>query len=135
LRAHRKAKALLETFIAKKLQTYEHEGSTPENDCASDLSPFLHFGQISPIYVANRVLQTNASDGHRFLEQLIIRRELAINFAYFNPNYDSIACLPNWAQQTLTEHANDARSSQYTLEQLENAETHDLLLECGVKKR
>jgi deoxyribodipyrimidine photo-lyase len=120
-----RAKALLETFIAKKLQTYEHESSAPDNDCASELSPFLHFGQISPIYVAARILKTDTVDRHRFLEQLIIRRELAINFACYNPNYDSFACLPRWAQQTLTEHATDPRSSQYPLEQLENAQTHD----------
>jgi deoxyribodipyrimidine photo-lyase len=120
-----RAKALLETFIAQKLETYEHKGSRPDNDCASELSPFLHFGQISPIYVAAKILKTDTADRHRFLEQLIVRRELAINFAHYNPNYDSIACLPRWAQETLTIHAADKRNSQYTLEQLENAQTHD----------
>ncbi|MCW4025424.1 MAG: deoxyribodipyrimidine photo-lyase [Candidatus Bathyarchaeota archaeon] len=120
-----KAKTLLETFIAQKLETYEQKGSTPDNDCASELSPFLHFGQISPIYVAARILKTNTADRHRFLEQLIVRRELAINFAHYNPNYDSIACLPRWAQETLNQHATDQRSNIYSPKQLENAQTHD----------
>ena len=60
-----------------------------------------------------------------YLEQLIVRRELAMNFAHYAENYDSYKCIPQWAQKTLKEHRSDRREFIYTRKQLENAETHD----------
>jgi deoxyribodipyrimidine photo-lyase len=37
-----------------------------------------------------------------YLEELIVRRERAMNFLYYTPNYDSYACRPQWAQKTDT---------------------------------
>lgn len=119
------AKKLIDEFIEKSLEKYEEEGNNPENNAASNLSPYLHFGQISPIHVSLKILRTNAVEKHKFLEQLIIRRELAINFVYYNKNYDSFLCLPEWAKKTLTLHTLDERKYNYTLKQLENAQTHD----------
>ncbi len=119
------AKKLIDEFIEKSLEKYEEEGNNPENNATSNLSPYLHFGQISPIHVSLKILRTNAVEKHKFLEQLIIRRELAINFVYYNKNYDSFLCLPEWAKKTLTLHTLDERKYNYTLKQLENAQTHD----------
>lgn len=119
------AKKLIDEFIEKSLEKYEEEGNNPENNAASNLSPYLHFGQISPIHVSLKILRTNAVEKHKFLEQLIIRRELAINFVYYNKNYDSFLCLPEWAKKTLTLHTLDERKYNYTLKQLEKAQTHD----------
>ena len=121
-----KAKELLELFIEHSLGLYEREGNNPENNCASYLSPYLHFGQISPAYVALQILKTNAAISHKFLEQLIIRRELAINFVHYNPDYDSFLGLTQWAKKTLAAHAVDQRSYVYSLRELENAQTHDV---------
>jgi len=60
-----------------------------------------------------------------FLEELIVRRELAINFVYYNGQYDSYGCLPAWAQRTLQEHRKDPRLHTYSPNQLERGETHD----------
>lgn len=121
-----RAKKLLKLFIENNLETYEREGNNPENNCSSDLSPYLHFGQISPAYIALQILRTNASISHKFLEQLIVRRELAINFVHNNPNYDSFAGLPRWAKKTLKAHVEDQRSYSYSLKELELAQTHDI---------
>jgi len=121
-----KAKKLLEFFIEHSLEIYEREGNNPENNCASHLSPYLHFGQISPAYIALKILRTNASISHKFLEQLIIRRELATNFVHYNTLYDSFLSLPQWAKKTLKAHARDQRSYLYSLKELENAQTHDI---------
>ena len=92
------------------------------------MSPYLHFGQISPLTVA---LTVQAADGvaeeakQAFLEELIVRRELAVNFVYYEKHYDRYVCLPDWAKKTLVEHRRDRREHSYTLEQLENAATHD----------
>jgi deoxyribodipyrimidine photo-lyase len=120
-----KAKALFEFFYQRGIETYEETGGNPENNVASNLSPYLHFGQISPIYIALKILKTNFSESHRFLEQLIVRRELAINFVNYNPNYDSFLGLPKWAQETLSKHQYDLRIVTYSLQELENGVTHD----------
>jgi deoxyribodipyrimidine photo-lyase len=49
-----KAKKLLELFTERNLQVYEKEGSRPDNSCTSNLSPYLHFGQISPVFIARK---------------------------------------------------------------------------------
>jgi deoxyribodipyrimidine photo-lyase len=54
-------------------------------------------------------------------------RELSVAFVKYNAHYDDIACADDWAQQTLAEHASDPRDPQYTLQQLERAETYDEL--------
>lgn len=120
----RKAAKILEDFIENKLQKYSEMSNDPTKDVLSNLSPYLHFGQISPIHIALKV-KNSKKDGDDYLEQLIIRRELAINFVHYNQNYDSIQCLPDWAQETLEKHKDDDREYTYTLEEFENAETHD----------
>jgi deoxyribodipyrimidine photo-lyase len=91
------------------------------------MSKYLHYGHVSPIYVALKVRDANPpqEDLDSYLEELIIRRELSMNFCHYTPDYDQFSCLPNWAKKTLEEHKDDEREYLYTREQLENAETHD----------
>ncbi len=89
------------------------------------MSPYLHFGQISPLHIALEVLKTKSPGKSAYLEELIIRRELAVNFVYYNREYDNLKCLPDWAYNTLMEHRKDKREYIYSLEEFENAETHD----------
>jgi len=95
----------------------------------SHLSPYLHFGHLGPHNVALTIQRAKAPQAAKsaFLEQLIVRRELAVNFVRFNPAYDSLECLEPWADRTLAEHACDRRPIVYTEQQLENAATHDAL--------
>jgi deoxyribodipyrimidine photo-lyase len=115
----------LEEFIQYRLDRFADLRNDPSENCLSNLSPFLHFGQISPLYVVLKVMNADSPGRDTFLEELIIRRELAVNFVYYNPDYGSIACLPDWARVTLQEHAQDARTHLYSLEDLEHARTHD----------
>ncbi|HKL12020.1 MAG TPA: deoxyribodipyrimidine photo-lyase [Halanaerobiales bacterium] len=120
------ALARLETFMDKSLEKYEEVGSNPEYDVTSKLSPYLHFGQISPAYIYKRI-KWNDIKAEDFLEQLIVRRELSFNYVYYNENYDQnlVDILPNWAVLTLQEHKNDQREYNYSKEQFENYNTHD----------
>ena len=77
--------------------------------------------------LAVRDSRAPAADRQAFLEEFIVRRELAVNFVRYNPRYDSLACAEPWAARTLREHARDERPVRYTLRQLEEAETHDPL--------
>ncbi|MBC7248153.1 MAG: deoxyribodipyrimidine photo-lyase [Actinobacteria bacterium] len=119
------AKARLRFFIREKLDRYHLLSSHPELDYTSGLSPYLHFGQVSPLQVALEVRNAGGPGAEAFLEQLIVRRELSVNFVFYNTAYDSLEALPAWALQTLREHAGDRRDYLYTLDELEEARTHD----------
>jgi deoxyribodipyrimidine photo-lyase len=118
---------LLVDFLRNKLSLYPKQRNDPNRDGISNLSPYLHFGQISAQRVAREVQKSDVSPQLKeaFLEELIVRRELSDNFCFYNPLYDSFAGLPEWAQKTLREHEDDSREYSYTLEELEKAETHD----------
>jgi len=118
---------LLDAFIAGGLGRYPDDSSDPALGVMSNMSPYLHFGQVSPVEIALRVRDSGAPREavDAFLEQLIVRRELSINFVHFNPAYDSVEAVPSWARQSLEEHRADPREYVYAPEQLERAETHD----------
>jgi deoxyribodipyrimidine photo-lyase len=119
------AKKRIEEFILKKLGKYGDFRNDPNEDGLSNLSPYLHFGQISPLYVALQVSRYGGSGIEAFLEELIVRRELSMNFVHYNQNYDSFAGLPEWAKRILKEREGDPREYIYSLEELEQAQTHD----------
>jgi deoxyribodipyrimidine photo-lyase len=120
---------VLKDFIAQRLAGYPALQGAPERDATSHLSPYLHFGHISPVTVALaiRAARAPAKAKEKFLDEVITWRELAINFVTFNPLYDSIECADQWAHRTLAEHASDPRPVLYSRRQLERAETHDEL--------
>jgi deoxyribodipyrimidine photo-lyase len=131
------AKKIFGNFIRSRLKNYEKNHNQPQTDDISHMSLYLHFGQISPLYLA---LSINKAE-HRldsakavFLEELIVRRELAANFVYYHRDYDNFDCLPGWAQETLADHRKDRRSYTYTLRQLEDAETHDPYWNAAMKE-
>ncbi len=122
------AGALLESFVADKLAAYDDGRSDPGSDVVSHMSPYLHFGQISPLEIAMRIqgaVGAGRENVEAYLEELIVRRELSMNFCRYNPQYDSLACLPDWARETLEAHADDAREYVYERETLEAGRTHD----------
>jgi deoxyribodipyrimidine photo-lyase len=123
------AMRLLKQFVSRKLANYTSTRNHPELDGTSRLSPYLHFGHLSPITVALAVQKARAPQAEKdaFLDQLITWRELSINFVTYNPHYDSFECAEPWAHRSLAEHQKDRRPVLYDRRQLENAETHDPL--------
>ncbi len=87
------------------------------------ISAQLHYGHLGIREVVGAVLQRD--DAEEFLEQAVIRRELSFNLCFYNPLYDSLQALPDWAKRTLDKHRGDRRKPAYTYEELERAETHD----------
>jgi deoxyribodipyrimidine photo-lyase len=120
---------LLKDFVQHKLRGYGTQRNKPEIDHTSRLSPYLHFGHISPITVALAVSKADAPrpDKEAFLNQIITWRELSVNLVHFNPDYDNFECAEPWAHRTLAKHAKDERPVLYSERQLEQAETHDSL--------
>jgi deoxyribodipyrimidine photo-lyase len=121
----KEAKRRLGRFIRQGLDDYDVARNDPNRDGVSNLSPYLHFGQISPLYIALKVQAAAGKGKDAFLEELIVRRELSFNFVYYNDRYDSFECLPPWARVTLDYHRKDKREYAYSLEEFETASTHD----------
>ncbi len=121
---------VLDRFLAESLSAYDQLRNDPNAGVLSNLSPYLHFGQLSSQSVALRVLKeqnTPSKSRQSFLEELIVRKELSDNFCHYNPDYDNFNGLPAWGQNTLDKHINDPRDYLYSLEEMEHAGTHDPL--------
>ena len=125
----RAARRALNAFIENALSSYDDDRNHPERPGTSQLSPYLHFGHIGPREVALAVLRSQADKPSMdaFIEQLIVRRELAVNFVRFNDAYDRLDGCEPWARQTLRRHSLDRREYLYSREVLEAAATADPL--------
>jgi len=148
------AKKILEKFLDNKLQNYDSNRNNPNIDGQSELSPYIHFGNISSLEIALRVIEnakihkpdfmkkaftgkmtSNTSPSEEaFLEELIVRKELADNFCYYNNNYDNFNGLPEWSKKELILHSKDERDYIYSYSQFENALTHDDLWNSAQKQ-
>lgn len=143
----KEAEFYLQRFLEERLPLYLQR-SEPEQQVSSELSPYLHFGQISPHQIVQSLFaQENWTIGHlspetkgqrsgwwglseaaeSFLDELVTWREIGFNTALFRPDYDQYHSLPDWAQASLAKHREDPRIYIYSLEQFEQAQTHDPL--------
>ncbi|MEN3037013.1 MAG: DUF1722 domain-containing protein, partial [Candidatus Methanosuratincola petrocarbonis] len=115
--------------LEKKYPIFAAQRGDPASQAESDLSPYLHFGHISPAQIldsARRVGSPNENYGALF-EQLIVRRELAHNFTLYARSLGSpFEFIPGWAAETLKAHEGDRREYVYSLGELEGARTHDI---------
>jgi deoxyribodipyrimidine photo-lyase len=119
----------LDVFLEERLHHYQ-EANDPTKTYNSYLSAYLHFGMISPVRIYNEVIKhqnkipQESLEG--YLEQLLIRRELAFNFIYYQEGYDQFDSMTyDWAYKTMDNHINDPREYLYTLEDYLKAKTHD----------
>lgn len=140
--AHRTLLRFLETGITN----YAADRNIATDDTQSGLSPYLHFGQISSLRIVLEILKVTPQppqlflshtmpnyegkatlqDGiNAFVEEIIVRKELADNFCYYQKHYDSLSGAKKWAQESLADHADDPRDFLYTRSQWETASTHD----------
>ena len=116
----------LKMFVEDRIDIYAEVRNDPNANVLSNLSPYLHFGQISAQRVALIISGLgNHPSTESFLEELIVRRELSDNFCYRNPDYDSFKGFPDWAKKTLNDHRKDEREFIYSLKEFENSETHE----------
>jgi deoxyribodipyrimidine photo-lyase len=130
---HQAGMTRLTKFCSKMLESYDRDRNHPECDGSSKMSPYLHFGHISPVTIAlaveaevkKRPKLKAARDS--YFNELIAWRELAVNFVRYQPEYDSPGCADNWAKATIAEHDRDQREVLYKLPVMEEARTHDEL--------
>lgn len=135
------ARTALDDFVRTRLHRY-HLRNDPNAGGVSGLSPYLHFGMLSAQRAALAVQpQADGPGGPglpdmpsvpddcraSFLEELIVRRELADNFCLHAQDYDATTCFPDWARNTLDKHRHDSRPALYDEAQLAAARTADPL--------
>ncbi len=120
------AEKLLDTFINENIAQYSEWRNNPNWQGTSKLSPYLHFGQISPLHIYLEIMNKAPRYAETFIEELVVRRELAYNFVHYNSRYDNMNCLPDWCRKTLKDHASDKREHLYSCEEFENGKTHDM---------
>jgi deoxyribodipyrimidine photo-lyase len=123
------ASEALVNFLGERLDRYEANRNFPEKKGQSELSPYLHFGHLSAQRIAIEVQSCAAGEESRkaYLEELIVRRELADNFCLYNKNYDCFSGFQPWAQASLNKHRGDPRQYCYSMDQFEEGKTHDPL--------
>jgi deoxyribodipyrimidine photo-lyase len=137
-------------FISEKLERYAVDRNDPSSGAQSGLSPYLHFGQISSLQVALRLQEVAIENGENLhflsspkmpkpedagttllhgidslIEEMVVRKELADNFCFYNPDYDNLESAPNWAKISLDKHRQDKREYVYSYKELDAAKTHD----------
>jgi len=120
------ANRALHDFIDHGLDHYDQRNLFDANG-QSYLSAYLHFGMISPVKMIREVEKTNHRNAPLFVEEAMVRRELAENYCHYQKNYDSLSGAWPWAIATLSSHLNDPREYIYTKQQFEDAQTHDEL--------
>lgn len=140
------AEAAWHRFLDDDLARYLDSANHPDDNVRSELSPYLHFGHISPHQVFTELMHRERwqrrpakPTGQRhgwwgvrpaaeaFLDQLITWRELGYNMTAQRDDYDQYESLPAWAQRTLAKHAKDRRTHTYSLAEFERAATYDPL--------
>ncbi|GAB6072614.1 deoxyribodipyrimidine photo-lyase [Venenivibrio stagnispumantis] len=127
----------LKDFIERKLSYYKEFRSDPSKDYQSNLSPYLHFGQISSQKIMVEILKHydfQDENIQSFYNEAVVWRELARNFCYYNSFYNYYEGIPEWAKKTLEEHLSDKREYIYDIDILENAKTHDIYWNAAQKE-
>lgn len=121
------ARKALDGFLRSGIERYGANRNDATVLGQSDLSPFLHYGQLAPQRLVMELINSaaNAEAKDVMLDESVVRRELAENYCFYNPDYDNPRGFPEWASVSLREHQGDKREHVYTCEQLERAETHD----------
>ena len=124
----RAARRQLERFLETGLPRYAEERSDPNANATSGLSPYLHFGNLSPVEVVLRAREAGPAEQFaKFQDEILVWRELGFNFTHFNPRHRTVAAIPDWARRELRTGESDDRPALYTAEELEHAQTAEPL--------
>jgi hypothetical protein len=118
-------------FFREGLDSYARRRNDPLVNGTSRLSPYLHYGMVSPFRIAREAAARGTDGAEKFLDELLIWRELAYAFCLYQPDVDSVQSLPAWARQTLREHESDPRPAILSWETLSRAQTGDPLWDAA----
>lgn len=121
-------------FVEGDLARYDKDRNDPLKAGTSRLSAYLHFGHVSPFLVAREAAAQRNEGAEKFLDELLVWRELAWNFCLHHPKHETVEVLPRWARDTLRAHERDGRTTLPSMEQLSRAQTGDLLWDAAQRQ-
>ena len=122
------AQRQFKAFLKRHLSAYKDHRNQPQTDDVSHMSKYLHFGQVSPVWLmlnARKRIRAGRRNVYSFVDELLVRRELAMNWVEQTPHYDRYSSLSEWARKTLAEHRCDKRQRVYSIADLEGGLTND----------
>jgi len=120
-------------FKEKSLRRYARQRNNPLLNGASRLSAYLHYGMVSPFRIAREAAEFDNEGAEKYLDELLIWRELAYTFCFYRADHDQWSAIPDWAQATLVQHATDDRPETYSWEQLARGKTSSELWNAAQK--
>jgi deoxyribodipyrimidine photolyase len=120
-----------EEFKRDKLQRYARDRNDALCDGVSRISAYLHYGMVSPLRIAREAALIGGAGAEKYLDELLVWRELAYIFCLYRKDYQSTSALPQWAARTLTEHEVDVRPALLDWETLARGQTGDLLWDAA----
>jgi photolyase PhrII len=112
-------------FKEEKLARYAKQRNDALLDGVSRMSPYLHYGMVSPLRLAREAAEIDNAGSEKYLDELLIWREMAYAFCFHREDHDQWSAIPEWARETLERHATDDRAYTYAWEELSRAATHD----------
>ncbi len=112
-------------FKGNGLRNYDRQRNNALLDGVSRMSAYLHYGMVSPLRIAREAAEIDNAGSEKYLDELLIWRELAYGFCFHRADHHEWSALPDWAQATLSAHAHDIRADVYAWEQLARAQTND----------
>lgn len=108
-----------------RLDRYDRTRNDPaRGDGVSRMSAYLHYGMVSPLRLAREVATMTSEGAVKWLDELLVWRELAYTFCFHRADHATIDAVPAWARATLAEHESDARDL-YDWERLARGQTCD----------
>ncbi len=129
----RAGQARLAGFLARGLARYEQR-SDPNADATSRLSPYLHFGNVSPHEVVGAVRAVGGPNADKFVDEALVWRELAHNFCHFDPRHHTVDAIPAWARAELAAHEADPRPALFSRDELAAARTGEPLWDAAQRQ-
>jgi len=120
-------------FVDKGLSRYAKQRNNALLDGVSRMSPYLHYGMVSPFRIAREAAAFDNAGAEKYLDELLVWRELAYVFCFYREDHDQWSAIPDWAQETLNRHSSDRRGETFAWEQLARGETDDAFWNAAQK--
>lgn len=118
-------------FKANGLRRYVDHRNDALRDGVSRMSAYLHYGMVSPMRMAREAAAIGGAGAEKYLDELLVWRELAYVFCHYRPDHESLSAIPKWAVDTLTQHESDPRVRRFDWETLARSQTADPLWDAA----
>lgn len=120
------------TFRDQRLQRYaQHRNDALRADAVSRMSAYLHHGQVSPFRLAREAAEIGGKGAEKFLDELLVWRELGYAWCFHRPDHDQLSALPDWALESLRDHRDDLRPAKFSWETLARGRTGQALWDAA----